>query len=47
MAETLERSIFMKADDLSDYFGNVQRYIRGFKSRIAVNNVKGNGSQVL
>ena len=45
LAENLERSIFMKADGLSDYFDNIQRYVRGFKSRIAVKNHAGDDSE--
>ena len=45
MAENLERSIFMKADGLSDYFDNIQRYVRGFKSRIAVKKHAGEDSE--
>ena len=45
MAENLERSIFMKADDLPDYFDNIQRYVRGFKSRIAVKKNEGKDSE--
>ena len=45
LAENLERSIFMKADGLSDYFDNIQRYVRGFKSRIAVKKHAGEDSE--
>ena len=45
LAENLERSIFMKADGLSDYFDNIQRYVRGFKSRIAVKKHAGDDSE--